>query len=100
MIDDGKSRIIEYIRHRVQREEQVLEVLRSERQSSQNLEEQEHDSWDSMEIVKIIYWDVAETLHVPAQGGVMQILRKLQQEDKVFEHPLTKKWRIRNRATL
>lgn len=95
VIEDGPAKISEYIRHRKQREEQVIQVLKSSRS-----EGSEPDEWDSMEVVKIIYKDVPENLHVPAHGGVMQILRKLEEEEKVVQHTKTEKWRIRNRAAL
>ncbi|CZR57526.1 probable metallo-beta-lactamase domain protein [Phialocephala subalpina] len=95
VIEDGPAKILEYIRHRKQREEQVIQVLKSS--TSKN---SEADEWESMEIVKIIYKDVPENLHVPAHGGVMQILRKLEEEEKVVQHTKTEKWRIRNRAAL
>jgi endoribonuclease LACTB2 len=100
VIDDGRTRIIDYIKHRKQREEQVIGVLNSPRSSSEPSEEKVPADWDSMEIVKVIYKDFPENLHVPAQGGVMQVLRKLQQEDKVAVDPSTNRWRIKNRVAL
>jgi glyoxylase-like metal-dependent hydrolase (beta-lactamase superfamily II) len=100
VIEDGTARIAEYIKHRQQREEQVIEVLSSPKSSSKTSEDKEAADWDSMEIVKVIYHDVPDNLHVPAQGGVMQVLRKLQQEDKVAVDPSTNRWRIRRRAAL
>jgi len=101
VIDDGKAKITEYIHHRQQREDQVLQVLRSSRSSPGVIVEVgEPDEWTSMEIVKVIYKDVPENLHLPAHGGVMQVLRKLQEEGKVFESDSIGRWMIRNRATL
>ncbi|RDW67896.1 putative metallo-beta-lactamase protein [Coleophoma cylindrospora] len=100
-IEDGPSKIIEYIRHRQQREDQVLQVLKSSTSSPGiEISEGEPEAWASMDIVKVIYKDVPETLHLPAHGGVMQILWKLQAEDKVSEIPETSRWLIRNRAVL
>jgi ribonuclease/clavin/mitogillin len=100
VIDDGRAKIMEYIQHRQQREQQVIEVLSSPRPSDKGSEESDLGDWDSMEIVKIIYKDVPESLHIPAHGGVMQVLRKLQQEDKVATDSSTKRWRINSRAAL
>lgn len=97
VIDDGKVRIGDYIQHRQQREEQVIEVLSSPRSSGETKDAAE---WDSMEIVKVIYKDVPESLHVPAHGGVMQVLRKLQEEDRIAVDPSTNRWRMKSRATL
>jgi endoribonuclease LACTB2 len=100
VIDDGRTKIMEYIQHRQQREQQVIEVLSSPRPSDEGSEENDLGDWDSMEIVKIIYKDVPESLYIPAHGGVMQVLRKLQQEDKVATDSSTKRWRINSRAAL
>lgn len=100
VIEAGNERIAEYIRHRKLREEQILEVLGSPRSLGGNFHENSLGEWDSMEIVKIIYMDVAENLHAAAHGGVMQVLWKLQQEDKAVMNPSTGKWRIIGRAAL
>lgn len=75
----GKEKAVEYIKHRQEREKQVLAVLASDgtgqRQSGQG--------WTPMEIVKIIYKDYPENLHEPAEGGIRQILDKLRQDGKV-----------------
>lgn len=87
-INDGKGRILEYIRHRQDRENQVLQVMRS---SAPNGDPQQ---WEAIDIVKIIYKDVPESLHLPAHGGVLQILGKLRNEDKVVHDPKTQMWSI------
>jgi hypothetical protein len=53
-----------------------------------------------MEIVKVIYKDVPENLHLPANGGIMQILRRLEGEEKVVEDANSGRWSLKNRATL
>ncbi|KAH8819560.1 metallo-beta-lactamase domain-containing protein [Xylogone sp. PMI_703] len=103
VIDDGPAKIIEYVQHRKLREDQVIQVLKSSKgvpthQAREN--GQEPDEWTSMEIVKIIYKDVPENLHLPAEGGILQILAKLREEDKVVEKEDGKKWRIKDRASL
>lgn len=70
-LEDGPSKIVEYIAHRRQREEQVLQTLRSDR---------DIDTWTPLEVVKIVYADVREELHPAAAGGVVQILEKLEKE--------------------
>jgi len=101
VIEDGPSKILEYIKHRQQREDQVIHVLRSLKSTAgTNSPAKDCDEWTSMEIVKIIYKDVPESLHLPANGGILQILRKLKEEEKVIENTATERWRIRDRATL
>lgn len=101
VLEDGPGKIVEYIRHRKAREDQVIQVLKSSK-SSPGVEAQgdQPEEWTSMEIVKIIYKDVPESLHIPANGGILQILSKLEREDKVVEDSKSEKWRIRDRAVL
>jgi glyoxylase-like metal-dependent hydrolase (beta-lactamase superfamily II) len=82
VISDGPSKISEYISHRKTREEQVLRTLRSEN-AAMSASDDGSRTWTPMELVKVIYKDVSENLHLPAAGGVVQILRKLQREGKV-----------------
>jgi ribonuclease/clavin/mitogillin len=101
VIVDGPGKILEYIQHRQLRENQVLQVLKSSRSSpEEEAKTAELSDWTSMEIVKVIYQKVPENLHQPANGGIMQILLKLLEEDKVIKIPDTQKWRLKNRAAL
>ncbi|CCF44546.1 metallo-beta-lactamase superfamily protein [Colletotrichum higginsianum] len=83
VIDHGPSKILEYIRHRKAREEQVIRTLQMERQDEGI--QGATNAWTPMELVKVIYHDVPEELHIPASGGVMQILAKLAKEERVVE---------------
>ena len=74
VIEDGPAKISEYINHRKQREKQVLDVLAGDDSGT---------GMESMDIVKIIYKDYPESLWLPAERGVLQILDKLKQEGKV-----------------
>lgn len=92
---DGPAKITEYIRHRRQREEQVVQTLRSKRAE---VEASESNTWTPMELVKVIYSDVPATLHPAAAGGVTQILHKLQEEGKVSAEG--GRWRLSSRSPL
>nr|POE92418.1 endoribonuclease lactb2 [Quercus suber] len=72
VIEDGPRRIAEYLAHRRQREEQILEALKGV-----------GDGRTSMEIVKVVYQGYPEGLHGPAEGGVVQVLQKVEAEGKV-----------------
>lgn len=100
VIEDGPSRIGEYIRHRKERESQVIQVLKSSKNNPgiTITRNEEADEWTSMEIVKIIYKDVPESLHVPANGGIVQILHKLQADQKVVKEQ--DRWKLEARAAL
>lgn len=105
VIDDGRAKILEYIQHRQQREDQVLQVLRSSRDSvgieaASGENDNKNEKWTSMEIVKVIYKDVPESLHIPANGGVMQVLWKLKGEEKVVEDGSTGRWSVKDRPAL
>lgn len=77
-IEDGIGKIEEYIAHRKQREQEVLQVL-----SSKEAQGKSDTGQTSMQIVKVVYKDYPEELHVPAEGGVVQILKKLEIDGKV-----------------
>ncbi|EAQ92171.1 hypothetical protein CHGG_00406 [Chaetomium globosum CBS 148.51] len=105
---DGPGKIAEYIRHRGQREEQVVQTLRSALGSADAAavaagegsgkvvtgNGSGGDAWTVMEVVRSIYRDVPESLHPAAAGGVVQILRKLQREGRVVEVDGGEKWRL------
>lgn len=84
VIGDGPGKISEYISHRKQREDEVIALLKTKRpgsgeRSGDASNEDQDDEWTSRELVKIIYKDVPESLHLPAEMGVIQILMKLQE---------------------
>ncbi|QSZ31336.1 hypothetical protein DSL72_000899 [Monilinia vaccinii-corymbosi] len=100
VIEDGPGKIREYIGHRKERESQVIQVLKSAKNKPgvAITSDEEADEWTSMEIVKIIYKDVPENLHVPANGGIIQILHKLQAGGKVVKEQ--DRWKLKARAGL
>ncbi|KAF2130106.1 Metallo-hydrolase/oxidoreductase, partial [Dothidotthia symphoricarpi CBS 119687] len=90
VIEDGPSKILEYIKHRKQREKQVLDVLAQKRE----------DGWISMDIVKVIYKDYPESLWLPAEKGVLQILDKLQKEGKIARDSKQGMWSLSEKPSL
>lgn len=73
VVEHGRARIEEYIAHRKMREEQVIHVLQTgEPERITNM-------------VQIIYKDYPQSLHGPAQHGVLQILEKLRKAGQVEE---------------
>lgn len=88
VLEDGKGKVLEYVRHRKERERQYLEVLGREKEGG----------WTSMEVVKVVYRDVPENLHGPAEGGVLQVLRKLRVDGRVKEDG--GRWRLVGAASL
>jgi endoribonuclease LACTB2 len=88
LIDDAPAKIQEYIRHREERVDQVVQLLRS-----QGPEESRpsRTGWTAMELVRVIYRDYREDLYVAAEKGVLQILNQLEKQDRVIQE--SGKWR-------
>ncbi|KAI6788713.1 Metallo-hydrolase/oxidoreductase [Hortaea werneckii] len=90
VIEDGKGKVREYIAHRKEREVQILDALKglatggSGRAAGQDEGGSDgQSSSSSMDVVKVVYKDYPENLWVPAEGGVVQVLRKLEGEGRV-----------------
>ncbi|KAI0857548.1 metallo-beta-lactamase superfamily protein [Xylaria cubensis] len=100
VLPEARTKIAEYISHRHQRELQVIETLGSAKDSSEaSGEAAATAAWAPMDIVKVIYRDVPEELHLPASHGVILILNKLLAEDKVvLEHG--DRWRLKDKPNL
>lgn len=73
IIEDPVTKLLFYINHRNQREEQILEVLSTETQKFLT----------AMELVKAIYKETPEHLHLAAAYNVGHHLSKLLKEGKV-----------------
>lgn len=93
-IADGRARAEEYIQHRQMREEEVFGVLRDE-----GGEGECGEGRTPMEVVKVVYRDVPESLHGPAEGSVVQVLQKLEGEGKVRRKE-DGRWAVFKKATL
>ncbi|KAH7393941.1 beta-lactamase-like protein [Phaeosphaeria sp. MPI-PUGE-AT-0046c] len=90
VIEDGPAKILEYIKHRKQRERQVLDVLADNKEGG----------WASMDIVKVIYKDYPENLWEPAQSGILKILDKLEQDGKVVHNEDKDTWALSEKSSL
>jgi len=95
VLEDGPAKIQEYIQHRREREEQVLQTLRAKNTAPAA---PDGTSWSAMELVQVIYSDVRKDLHMAAKHGVTQILKKLLKEGKVEEEE--GRWRLKRRSPL
>ncbi|KAJ3499777.1 hypothetical protein NLG97_g79 [Lecanicillium saksenae] len=96
IINNGVEKITEYINHRRQREEQVVQVMRGANSDGSR-------NWTGMDIVKVVYKDVREDLHAAACAGVVQILGKLEQEGRaarVDDDANAGHWRLTGQAAL
>jgi len=92
VIPHGPARIREYLQHRKQREQQVLDVVASE--------SPRHAGWTSRELVKVIYKHYPESLWEPAERGVLQILEKLGAESKVRWDEASATWALGGKSSL
>ncbi|ORY60724.1 metallo-beta-lactamase domain-containing protein [Pseudomassariella vexata] len=98
VIRNAKTTIREYISHRREREDQVLQTLTSWKAAEGS---RQVKGWTAMDLVKFIYKDYPESLFIPAMGGVVQILRKLQAEKKVVLLPgKDDRWSLEDRSSL
>ncbi|KAJ5374616.1 hypothetical protein N7517_006622 [Penicillium concentricum] len=84
VMENAGTRITEYIKHRQQREDEVLRVLRFGKLDVEAGEAspESKQAWTPIELVKRIYRDVPESLHLPASRGVLQVLMKLEDEGR------------------
>lgn len=100
VLPEARAKIAEYISHRHQRELQVIETLGSANKvSPASGDGSPTNTWTPMELVKVIYHDVPEELHIPASYGVILILQKLLAEEKaVLEQG--DRWRLKERPNL
>ncbi|KAI9666395.1 MAG: hypothetical protein M1821_004331 [Bathelium mastoideum] len=92
VIEDGRAKVKEYIAHRKEREGQIIQAMESG--GDQKID------WTGMDIVKIVYKEYPESLHLPAEKGVVQVLEKLENERKVVQNAKEGKWRLSSKASL
>ncbi|XP_006880514.1 PREDICTED: beta-lactamase-like protein 2 [Elephantulus edwardii] len=84
VIYNAEAKIMEYISHRIMREEQILKLFR------ENFEK----SFTAMELVKIMYKNISENLLRMAEHNVLLHLKKLEKEGKIFSNGSPdKKWK-------
>lgn len=91
VIPDCRAKIEEYIKHRQEREYEVLRVLRSAANGELGAEKK---VLTAREIVGIVYTDVPECLHDAAERGVLLVLQKLYGEGKVVATDNRDNWQI------
>jgi ribonuclease/clavin/mitogillin len=96
VLENAGARITEYIKHRQQREDEVLRVLRYGKLDVADGESspERKQAWTPIELVKQIYRDVPESLHLPASHGVVQVLMKLEDEGRTVHDSESGKWRL------
>lgn len=93
MVEDCKRRITKYLRHRQQRENKVVRVL-THGTLEDNASSQRPPSrfWSPLDVVKVIYKDVPESLHIPASHGITQLLLKLEADGRVVYDKRASGW--------
>ncbi|EFI28460.1 lactamase [Coprinopsis cinerea okayama7 len=75
MVANGKETISMYIKHRLDREAQVVQLLAGPPQGE--------EAWSTWGIVKTLYKSYPENLWEPAMRGIDLHLRKLQEEKRI-----------------
>ncbi|BDD55650.1 hypothetical protein MPDQ_000888 [Monascus purpureus] len=94
VIPNARARISDYIKHRQQREDEIVQLLRYGKLdvSDQEQSPERKTSWELPELVRIIYQDIPESLHVAASHGVLQVLMKLEDEGRTVHDSVSGKW--------
>lgn len=102
VIEKATARISEYIQHRQQREDEILRVLRYGKLEVADGEASPErvQAWTPLELVKVIYRDIPESLHLPASHGVLQVLNKLEDDGRTVHDGESGQWRLGEKATL
>ncbi|PGH32719.1 hypothetical protein GX50_04501 [[Emmonsia] crescens] len=101
VIEDCRAKITEYIDHRRQREEEVFRVLKMGGLDSDKAKatatataQGKARALSPIDLVGVIYPDLAEELHMSAAHGVIQVLLKLEGEGKVVQDGESGRWMI------
>ncbi|KAK2802813.1 hypothetical protein FQN50_007219 [Emmonsiellopsis sp. PD_5] len=93
VIEDSGAKIMEYIQHRRQREEEILRVLKfGSARGGSKVEGKPASYYSPMDLTAVIYPDIAQELRVSASYGVIQVLSKLEDEGKAIQDPQTGGW--------
>ncbi|KAI2795183.1 Atrochrysone carboxyl ACP thioesterase [Penicillium oxalicum] len=97
VLESAAVRIQEYIKHRQQREEEVIRVLRYGQLEAPvgvvDSEIEARPALTPLQVVKQIYVGVPESLHLPASHGVSLVLEKLREEGKTVQEA-SGAWRL------
>lgn len=80
VIENPGSKITEYLKHRQEREDEILRLLRS-RNSRENA-----ILWSPKDLAQEIYPKIPEEVMLPAINGIVQVLMKLENEGRVSYH--------------
>lgn len=96
VIDDIKSKIVEYILHRQGRENQILEILSRPKEA----EASESPGWTTLDVVKFIYTELSPDMYPAAEQGVRLVLDKLAKEVRVSHNAQADAWHIKGKAML
>lgn len=87
IIENGKATLREYVRHRMERETQIIELLAkpSPDEEEEGSGEHGHSQWSIKSLVSDLYKSYPEHLYPAAARGLFLHLGKLAQPDKEYE---------------
>lgn len=81
VIKDGRGKIDEYVKHRKEREEQVVGILSTDKEAAFG-SRAAPGGWTSRELTRAIYKGIDEGLLDAAERGIVMILAKLEGEGR------------------
>eukprot|EP01097_Dermamoeba_algensis_P009802 TRINITY_DN7043_c0_g1_i1.p1 TRINITY_DN7043_c0_g1~~TRINITY_DN7043_c0_g1_i1.p1 ORF type:complete len:220 (-),score=44.90 TRINITY_DN7043_c0_g1_i1:76-735(-) len=90
VVEDGRSRVRDYIKHRVLRENQILSILSSGTCKSNA----ETKKVAVEQILKVLYPEMTPQLTKAAESNILLHLYKLRDEGKVEYHPDSLSWQL------
>ncbi|KAI9027956.1 beta-lactamase-like protein [Hyaloraphidium curvatum] len=83
VVENGKAKLEEYIKHRQEREDQILDVLsKTHAEGNPSAASNSYEPWVVEDMIKIIYAAYPPHLQKAAYPGVMLHLGKLEKEGK------------------
>ncbi|TFK34886.1 Metallo-hydrolase/oxidoreductase [Crucibulum laeve] len=102
VLKNGKEVISTYIKHRLEREAQVLQVLSTNAPADEAVGTTSEPQWSTWLVVKNLYASYPESLWLPAARGIDLHLRKLESDglvERVSGDGVNAKWKLLHRVS-
>lgn len=102
IVEKGQMKLNEYIRHRARRENQIVQNLIKVRDAERAAGGDGKKGITSMGLVKKIYFDTSDVLHIAAEISTIQVLEKLLRDGRVaiVDADREKRWYLTDKPSL